>query len=80
MTPKVTVVIMIIPNTTSLTPIFRITGSRIGVRIRAITVVSINMPQIARKITTRKSSMVGLEVIEVRALAMETVMSSYTTP
>ena len=56
MTPKVTVVIIIMPNTTSLTPTLRMTGSRIGVRISAMTVVSINIPQISRKITTRPSS------------------------
>ena len=80
MTPKVTVVIMIMPNTTSLTPMLRMTGSRMGVRIRAITVVSMNIPQISRKTTTSSSRIALLLVMPSRAFAMVTVMLSNTMP
>ena len=79
-TPKVTQVIMIMPKTTGSTPTFCITGSRIGVRISAITVFSINMPHSSRNRITRNSSSVLLVVMETSALAIVVVKSSNTTP
>ena len=80
MTPKVTQVIMIIPKTTGSTPTLSMTGLRIGVRISAMTVVSMKQPQMSRNTMTRNSSATRLEVMDTSAVASVVVRSSKTTP
>jgi len=79
-TPKVTQVIIIIPKTTGSTPTVCITGSKIGVKIKAITVVSINIPQISRNPITIINRSVELLVIPTKNVAILVVISSNTTP
>jgi hypothetical protein len=70
MIPIVVTVIMTMPKCTGSIPNEVTTGSNIGVRRSATTVVSTNIPAIVSNATIRKSITVGLLVIPINAVAI----------